>query len=81
MSEDEAFSASIILYDAQRSNRRPWSILNAHAARKPQISRAYSATVRSLENLPLRATFKIAFSAHAVGLQEIAAHAFLGREV
>jgi hypothetical protein len=33
-----------------------------------QISRAYSLTVRSLENRPLRATFKIALLAHTLGL-------------
>ncbi len=32
-----------------------------------QISAAYWAMVRSLENLPLEATFRIAFSAHAPG--------------
>src|SRR6202789_3904754 len=33
----------------------------------PQISRAYSATVRSLVNFPLRATLRIAFCAHTEG--------------
>ena len=32
-----------------------------------QMSLAYSATVRSLENRPIRATFRIAFDAHAAG--------------
>ena len=32
-----------------------------------QMSRAYSATVRSLENFPIRATFRTAMRAHAAG--------------
>ena len=34
------------------------------------MSLAYSATVRSLENLPIRATFRIAFDAHVAGCRE-----------
>lgn len=35
----------------------------------PQMSRAYSATVRSDENLPMRATFKIALRFHSSGVR------------
>ena len=38
-----------------------------------QMSRAYSATVRSQEKRPMRATFRIAFVAHAAGLAELVA--------
>ena len=36
------------------------------------MSRAYSSTVRSLENLPIRATFRIAFWAQATGRMVVA---------
>ena len=39
----------------------------------PQISRAYSLIVRSLENLPIRATFRMAFAAHVEGWLNTAA--------
>jgi hypothetical protein len=36
-----------------------------------QISRAYSAIVRSLENLPIRATFRIALDVQVAGCLKI----------
>src|SRR5208283_936979 len=46
---------------------RPWHFYGIGHGSAPQISAAYWAMVRSLENLPLLATFRIAFFAHSLG--------------